>query len=44
MSYNFRVWNFGDGKKQIRIYNQAVKTDFERKREEETSRDLLELR
>ena len=35
MSYNFRVWNFGDGKKQIRIYNQAVKTDFERKREEE---------
>lgn len=35
MSYNFRVWNFGDGKKQIRIYNQPVKTDFERKREDE---------
>ena len=35
MSYNFKVWNFGNGKKQIRIYNQSVKTDFEREKEEE---------
>lgn len=33
MSYNFKVFNFGDGKKQIRIYNQSVKTDFEREKE-----------
>lgn len=34
MSYNFKVWNFGNGKKQIRIYNNSVKTDFEREKEE----------
>lgn len=34
MSYNFKVWNFGKGKKQIRIYNNSVKTDFEREKEE----------
>lgn len=36
MSYNLKVWNYGDGKKQLRIYNKAVKTDFERKKEDET--------
>lgn len=34
MSYNFKVWNFGNGKKQIRIYNNSVRTDFEREKEE----------
>ena len=41
MSYNFKVWNFGNGKKQIRIYNNSIKTDFEREKEEnEEDEDL----
>ena len=39
MSYNFRVWNFGNGKKQIRIYNQSIKTDYEREKEDEEFED-----
>lgn len=35
MSYNFKVWNYGNGIKQLRIYNQSVKKDFERKIDEE---------
>ena len=35
MSYNFKVWNYGKGKKQVRIYNNVIKTDFEREKEEE---------
>lgn len=35
MSYNFKVWNYGNGLKQVRMYNNTVKTDFEREKEEE---------
>ena len=40
MSYNFKVWNFGQGKKQIRIYNNTIKTDFEREKEIEDEEEL----
>lgn len=41
MSYNFKVWNYGNGKKQIRIYNNSIRTDFEREKEEiEDDEDL----
>ena len=40
MSYNFKVWNFGNGKKQIRIYNNSVRTDFKREKEEIEEEDL----
>lgn len=30
MSYNFKVWNYGNGLKHCRIYNQSVKTDFKK--------------
>ena len=42
MSYNFKVWNFGNGKKQIRIYNNSVRTDFEREKEEIDEDENLE--
>ena len=35
MSYNFKVWNYGNGLKQVRMYNNTVKTDFEREKEED---------
>ncbi len=43
MSYNFKVWNFGNGKKQIRIYNNSIKTDFEREKEEYEDDEDLEF-
>ena len=40
MSYNFKVWNYGNGLKQVRMYNNTVKTDFEREKEENEDEDL----
>ena len=41
MSYNFKVWNFQNGKKQIRVYNNSVKTDFEREKEDEDEENKI---
>lgn len=35
MSYNFKVWNYGNGLKQVRMYNMTVKTDFEREKKDD---------
>ena len=40
MSYNFKVWNYGNGLKQVRMYNNTVKTDFEREKEENEDEEL----
>ena len=35
MSYNFKVYNYLNGTKQLRIYNQSIRTDFKREKENE---------
>lgn len=35
ISYNFKVWNYGNGFKQVRIYNNSIKTDFVRNIEDD---------